>query len=233
MKQLVLFVGVAVVAALATDAQAQPTRPAPSATASPTRVVIPTAGISSEVRPDGTRVVRQVRVIRDDAVSPPIVDASAPPPPPADMRGGRVWRDGRWVEGDWNGGWDREGRVFEGEYRGTYVRDGRARYDSRRVYAEDPYGRVYDRREDGFGWRGDGRNGYDYGGEYGHEGWGYREIVTPGAPIVVEEIETTYETVAQPVAARARVATRARVAPARAQRAAPVRRSVRPRCVCR
>lgn len=71
--------------------------------------------------------------------------------------------------------------------------------------------------------------GYAYEGGYysggGYEYAGMQTIVIPGAPIIIEETETTYETV-HVAPARARVAPRRAVRP----RAAP---RPRPRCVCR
>ena len=240
MKGILFLVGVASLAAIASDAQAQgaPTRSPPvivlrqaDRTPPPSSMVIPADGISHEVRPDGTRVERRVRVIREGA--------GAPPPSPmaegawrggewrgdsAPSRTGR-WVDGRWVEGQWDGGWDRDRRVYEGEYRGTYVRDGRV-HDGGRYPA--PHGsRVY---RDGYGYGYEGAPvGYGYPGGYAVEG--YTEVVTQGAPVVVEETETTYETVRQPVVRRARVAPRATV---RVHRPATARRApTRPRCICR
>lgn len=120
--------------------------------------------------------------------------------------------------------------------------DGRCRDYWRRAesrdYREDGY------RYDGYEYRGgrygrgdgyDGRSyessssSYGYEGGYyqggGYYGGGVTTIVIPGAPIIIEETETTYEsvTVAAP-------APRARTAPRRVH---PRARAPRPRCVCR
>lgn len=71
--------------------------------------------------------------------------------------------------------------------------------------------------------------GYAYEGGYysggGYDYAGMQTIVIPGAPIIIEETETTYETVHVAPA-------RARVAPRRPVRHRPAPRP-RPRCVCR
>lgn len=70
--------------------------------------------------------------------------------------------------------------------------------------------------------------GYDAGyasGYYGYAPGATTTIVIPGQPIIIEETETTYETVA--------VATRARVAPRRPARRAARPAVRRPRCTCR
>ena len=99
-----------------------------------------------------------------------------------------------------------------------------------------------DRREDHDNYReyaGRGHGGHavahgQNGGGYAYSGAGYdygygaptvTTIVVPGQPIIVEETETTYETVTL-------AAPRARVAPRRPARRAVVARP-RPRCTCR
>lgn len=68
--------------------------------------------------------------------------------------------------------------------------------------------------------------GGDYGYDYGDYGYGTVTTVIPGAPVIVEETETTYETVTVPIARqRARVAPRRHVVRARPR--------PRPRCTCR
>lgn len=114
-------------------------------------------------------------------------------------------------------------------------RDYWQRSDSR-GYRHDGYSDG--RYRDDYAYRGDRYEGgyrYESGSSYGYEsgyyqdggyygGGGVTTIVIPGAPTIIEETETTYETVT--------VATpRARTAPRRAVRRAPAR--PRPRCVCR
>ena len=109
------------------------------------------------------------------------------------------------------------------------------RADSEGGYRHREY-RHDSRRDDRGGY--DYRSGYDYRGDYGRQG-GYYEtayseggyygggtttIVIPGQPTIIEETETTYETVTL-------AAPRARTAPRRHARRALAR--PRPRCVCR
>jgi hypothetical protein len=82
--------------------------------------------------------------------------------------------------------------------------DSRSRYSQGGRYEDDSYGRYDD--------------GYGYGG--------MQTIVIPGQPVIIEETETTYETV---VVQQARPRVRHRVAPRRAVH----RPRPRPRCVCR
>jgi uncharacterized protein YcfJ len=101
-------------------------------------------------------------------------------------------------------------------------------------YRHDRY-RHEDRRYDGYGYR--GGYAYEAGSSYGYEsgyyqdggyyGGGVTTIVIPGAPIIIEETETTYET-----STVVSTAQRARTAPRRVHRRAPAPRP-RPRCVCR
>jgi hypothetical protein len=216
---------------------------------------------------------------------------------------------GRW-EGEWQGTWQAEdGRRYEGRYRGTYDGEHGAGYDAppemhdyrgerherverhvrheridRRDWSDADWDR-FCRRDDGVGgaviggvvggvagnriagrgnrtagtligagvgaiagaaidraedrraceawWsrtssRGHHGGGYAYEGSYysgGYDYAGMQTIVIPGAPIIIEETETTYETV-HVAPARARVAPRRPVH----RRAAP---RPRPRCVCR
>ncbi len=113
------------------------------------------------------------------------------------------------TESDYRGRWQRiEGRSYRGD-EGRYSRDGRD-YDNGRY---DDGGRYYDedRRY------ADARYGYDY-----IQG-APTTIVIPGQPVIIEETETTYETVTI-------AAPRIRSAPRAAHRPA-VRR--RPSCNCR
>lgn len=112
-----------------------------------------------------------------------------------------------------NGYWrraDSDGGYRHREYRHDTRRDDRG-YDYRGDYGSDGYGYQGGYYE----------SGYSEGGYYGG---GVTTIVIPGAPTIIEETETTYETVTL-------AAPRARAAPRRHVRRAPAR--PRPRCVCR
>lgn len=88
----------------------------------------------------------------------------------------------------------------------------------------DDWYRDYQRRMS-YGYGGGSYDGYEnYGYGYGYGG--AQTIVIPGAPIIVEETETTYETV---TVAQPRPRVRHRAAPRRVVH----RPRPRPRCVCR
>ncbi len=110
--------------------------------------------------------------------------------------------------------WNRTGRG-DGYSSDGYRYDGEQRYDDRYAYRGD-----YGARGDSYGYEG---GYYESSSSGSYYGGGVTTIVIPGAPTIIEETETTYETVTV-------AAPRARVAPRRAHRRAPVRR---PRCVCR
>lgn len=106
--------------------------------------------------------------------------------------------------------------------------DGRCNDYWRRVDSDGGYRHRDYRHDGGYGYRGDygSRGGYYESGysEGGYYGGGTTTIVIPGQPTIIEETETTYETVTV-------AAPRARAAPRRHVRRAPAR--PRPRCVCR